>query len=1331
MKTLSSLFSVLVLLIVFSMNTMLAGESIRGIRGQQKINPRELSSVMKLHTLTDKEAEQLSLTPRKLPPEHGEFPEEEFEKMKDAPKPEFDGHGTLTIDPSAAQNSLRSILGAPTPPRAPILSNNFEGNLTDGSRPGDPMMATGLSHVICTANSTIRILTKTGSNVQTISAATFFNTFSIGIGMYDPKVVYDVLQNRFIILFDFEDESPNVSAYYVAVSKTADPTGGWYIYSFDMALDGGAPTNNWADFPGLGMDDNALYMTGNMYNFPTDSGTFHYVKTRVVDKNAMYRGEPVFYVDIIGVPGTGSGFTLKPALSLSSTSTEYLALTPSGGGNTFQLYKITGAPFDPVLEKVAQLPMALHGVPPNGIQKDCPSFPIETNDCRALDPVWRDGFLHAVISGGLTIDGGSVAVVVYTKINTATVTVVTNEVFGAANTFYMYPAVTVDAGGAAYFSFSRCSPTEFASAWFSGRRLTDPNIEPSVLMRSGNSTYWCNATGPRWGDYHAVSIDPADTTDTKSSAWVDGNWAKANNTWGSWLGKTSFLFHKISGTVLSDCDSSTGTAGDRVPVALATVTLHRDSTTLSWTTTTDSLGRYTFGRLDDGTYDVTITPSGQMFALDAAPGSGGASETKISATDIQVVLSGASSASQISAGNDFVVVQPLPVPATTSISPDENSTGEPDFTITVNGTNFMSCSVVRIDGVDRSTSYVSPTQVQATILESDLESVGKRLITVFNPPPAGGTSNAQSLVVHEPAPKFSVLPANVSFGDDLVGNDAMDSVTVTNNGTAPLVISSIDADNAQFSVDPASGTIARQTSERFTVHFIPSVTGPVAGHVYFAHNAATSPDSIGVDGVGEDSTRYRTATSSNWALAVDAKVKHKSMPRKPDKVFFKFSITSPVRPNLTASVKLSFNIDITSLRAYSSKAKTDTLPLSAPVVIDPKRKIWQYKFAQNFLLPHQEIQFEGVGNKGKLVKVTYVWYDQTLTTSQKGKVPDSLSRVDLNHLGLPKPNLVNVGEELFPKGFAQPASYFTATSPLIVGVPRGLKGASSVKIAKYANAIKSFIDTRTNKTHGPDNGCLDRFDNGDSIKSQQTSLPPAKQSNLLFAEVLALHLNVAASATLKFPVGLGELTFSDPADPANPFNDQMVNVILKKADTLLACLPLASKSPTPTFAEILNVVHKINATFADTANFKDTITFVSKTRLPGTVPLGSVPFMHVTPGIVPLSMPSPEPGNDIPSRYALYQNYPNPFNPTTTVSFVLGRSSLVTLKIYNVLGEEVARLLDREAMDEGDQEVEFNAGNLPSGVYFYRMVAEAIADDEEPGAVLERFMDAKKMLLIR
>lgn len=80
--------------------------------------------------------------------------------------------------------------------------------------------------------------------------------------------------------------------------------------------------------------------------------------------------------------------------------------------------------------------------------------------------------------------------------------------------------------------------------------------------------------------------------------------------------------------------------------------------------------------------------------------------------------------------------------------------------------------------------------------------------------------------------------------------------------------------------------------------------------------------------------------------------------------------------------------------------------------------------------------------------------------------------------------------------------------------------------------------------------------------------------------------------------------------------------------------------------------------------------------------------------------------NQEPLEFGLMQNYPNPFNPKTNVSFVISSrtaGSLVTLKVHDVLGREVAELVNNELLEAGEYEVEFDASHLPSGVYYYRL----------------------------
>jgi hypothetical protein len=100
---------------------------------------------------------------------------------------------------------------------------------------------------------------------------------------------------------------------------------------------------------------------------------------------------------------------------------------------------------------------------------------------------------------------------------------------------------------------------------------------------------------------------------------------------------------------------------------------------------------------------------------------------------------------------------------------------------------------------------------------------------------------------------------------------------------------------------------------------------------------------------------------------------------------------------------------------------------------------------------------------------------------------------------------------------------------------------------------------------------------------------------------------------------------------------------------------------------------------------------------------------------------------DKPNYFSLLQNYPNPFNPSTKIKFTIplsdnpllggARGGLVTLKVYDILGNEIATLVNEEK-PEGEYEVEFNATELPSGIYFYKLQAGS-------------FSETKKMILLK
>lgn len=112
-------------------------------------------------------------------------------------------------------------------------------------------------------------------------------------------------------------------------------------------------------------------------------------------------------------------------------------------------------------------------------------------------------------------------------------------------------------------------------------------------------------------------------------------------------------------------------------------------------------------------------------------------------------------------------------------------------------------------------------------------------------------------------------------------------------------------------------------------------------------------------------------------------------------------------------------------------------------------------------------------------------------------------------------------------------------------------------------------------------------------------------------------------------------------------------------------------------------------------------------------------FLPAVDGILDVGGTS---GGAIPLVYALGQNYPNPFNPATRIQFSVPGTAHVSLKVFDVLGREIVSLFDGEK-SAGKYSVDFNASNLASGVYFYRI--QAIGTDKSS------YVDTKRLILVK
>jgi uncharacterized repeat protein (TIGR02543 family) len=455
--------------------------------------------------------------------------------------------------------------------------------------------------------------------------------------------------------------------------------------------------------------------------------------------------------------------------------------------------------------------------------------------------------------------------------------------------------------------------------------------------------------------------------------------------------------------------------------------------------------------------------------------------------------------------------------------------------------------------------------------------------------------------------------------------------------------------------------------------------------------------------------QYRTFRPDSTGASVDNKGKQgKYVVRKNVAVDFTTTITSPVRPNTGLLLKASMVSTAVVKNAANAVIGSWTAAKGATITgIDT----------------NATITITGRGTSGKAIKIDYVWTHATKPTTTKG------TAVVASILRLPMPNRINVLAETMAEGG------YGSTGMIVGQVNADVKNYGWFQTVKYGDVLKTVDEKGTFQT-GTAHG-FDKYISGKPVLKQNKSLPPSKFNDVLLANMIGLKLSITASAMKKTPAGLGELIYDDGT--VNVLNGKMVKEIAAYADSVMMGWTTDTIVKTKTlknhhFADP-TVFANVNTAIANILNaFEgpvDTVKFGDTLRLKGTQPLLSATFLKantsVMPAIItPLALQIPQE----PTEYSLNQNYPNPFNPTTTIGFDLPEDAIVTLKIYNILGQEVATLLDRALLSGGTtQEMQFDAHNMASGVYFYRITVEKL--DENGNATSGIFSTTKKMMLVK
>jgi subtilisin-like proprotein convertase family protein len=449
--------------------------------------------------------------------------------------------------------------------------------------PPDTDGAVGLTKVMSGLNNNYRIQDKaTGAVLSTVSIDTFWSA-SGGSAFFDPKMLFDPINQRWIVVALSDGSSAN-SSVVIGVSQTSDPSGSYFIFR----VDADASNLNWADFPCVGFNKNWVAVNVNMFSI--SGGLYQNSKMLVVDYAQLRTGT------FSGSFLTGTFFCSSPAATYSSTeNTLYVVTHGSSVGGTYSLDTVTGSVASPVYTVGTTKSRGLTWAQPGGqiLPQAAPLSGTWTNSCGATPcpletqdsqvrgtPVVRDGFVYYAQTVGLPSGGLTHTAVQWTKLDASTGNVVDGgRVEDATATssnggkWYAYPHIAVNQLGDIILGFSQFSSSQYPSAGYTYHDHTDGagTMRDPLIFKAGEDYYHKTFSGTRnrWGDYSKAQVDPSNDTDL----WVLQEYAKArvgtddgttgsnSSRWGTWWSSISMAPNIVltgSALVAENCSPTNG-----------------------------------------------------------------------------------------------------------------------------------------------------------------------------------------------------------------------------------------------------------------------------------------------------------------------------------------------------------------------------------------------------------------------------------------------------------------------------------------------------------------------------------------------------------------------------------------------------------------------------------------------------------------------------------------------------------------------------------------------------------------------------------------------------
>ncbi|WP_033289838.1 hypothetical protein [Amycolatopsis jejuensis] len=427
---------------------------------------------------------------------------------------------------------------------APAASASFEGISQTAFRPPDCTVAVGPTRVMAAVNVDLVGYDKTG--LQVFRWANFTAMFNpvlpAGAQLFDPKLAYDHYSGRWIVCVAARRANPQGSWIMLGVSQTGDPAGAYWIWSTDATVNGSTATGNWSDYPMLGFDTQAIYVSTNQFGF---GGGFAHAKLRIFNKAELYGGgvgpsHNIRWWDFWGLknPDGSAAFSVQPCChfqGLGGNPRAYLVNSLFPSGSSLTLWTLSNSlglwsGSAPTLTSTA-VACRSYSLPPGAVQKDGGTTRIATNDTRLLNAVFqsvgRTQRVWTTHTSGYSWRGDTEArsVVQWYEIDVPSHAISQQGAFGASGRHYFFPVIQTDISRNAHVAFGRSAADEYGHFRQTGRLATDApgTLQGSATVIAGQSAY----TGGRWGDYFGIGRDPSDSR----TVWSYGEYAGASNTW--------------------------------------------------------------------------------------------------------------------------------------------------------------------------------------------------------------------------------------------------------------------------------------------------------------------------------------------------------------------------------------------------------------------------------------------------------------------------------------------------------------------------------------------------------------------------------------------------------------------------------------------------------------------------------------------------------------------------------------------------------------------------------------------------------------------------------